>query len=201
MRALLDHLGVARAALAGNSFGGRVALDLALAYPGRTAALVLVAPALTGWEGSAELEAFDEEEDALLEAGQIDEAVELNVRTWLDGPERGPAPVPADTRARLATMQREAFETMLRAFDASPPPGPVSWSDPPAATRLNEIAAPTLVVACAHDLADFRAIAEVLAAGIPGAEHAVLDTAHLPGLEQPDELNRLLLDFLARHAS
>lgn len=201
MRALLDHLGVARAALVGNSFGGKVALDFALAFPGRTAALVLVAPALTGWEGSAELEAFDEEEDALLEAGQIDEAVELNVRTWLDGPERGPAPVPAETRARLATMQREAFETMLRAFDASPPPGPVSWSDPPAATRLDEIAAPTLVVACAHDVADFLAIAEVLAAGIPGAEHAVLDTAHLPGLEQPDELNRLLLDFLARHAS
>jgi len=201
VRALLDHLGVARAALAGNSFGGKVALDFALAYPGRTAALVLVAPALTGWEGSAELEAFDEEEDALLEDGQIDEAVELNVRTWLDGPERGPATVPAETQARLATMQREAFETMLRAFDASPPPGPVYWSDPPAATRLDEIAAPTLVVAGAHDVADFRAIAEVLAAGVPGAEHAVLDTAHLPGLEQPDELNRLLLDFLARHAS
>jgi hypothetical protein len=25
----------------------------------------------------------------------------------------------------------------------------------------------------------------------------VLDTAHLPGLERPEELNRLLLDFLA----
>ena len=35
VRALLDHLGVERAAVVGNSFGGRVALDFALAHPER----------------------------------------------------------------------------------------------------------------------------------------------------------------------
>ena len=53
VRALLDHLGVERAAVVGNSFGGRVALDFALVHPERTDALVLVAAALTGYEGSA----------------------------------------------------------------------------------------------------------------------------------------------------
>lgn len=196
VRALLEHLGLRRADLVGNSFGGRVALDFALAHPERTGALVLVDSALTGWEGSPELDAFDEDEDALLEDGKLDEAVDLNVRTWLDGQGRGTAPVPDATRTRLAGMQLLAFETIVRAYEGSPPPGPVGWSEPPAATRLAEVTARTLVLVGAYDLADFRAIGERLGSEIPGAERAVLETAHLPALERPDEFNRLVLDFL-----
>lgn len=196
VRALLDHLGVERAAVVGNSFGGRVALDFALVHPERTDALVLVAAALTGYEGSAELDAFDEEEDALLDAGKLDEAVELNLRTWLDGYGRDAAPIQPETRARVAARQRQAFETIVAAYERTPPPGPVAWAEPPAATRLHEVAAPTLVVACAYDHPDFRTIAELLGEGIPGAERATVETAHLPGVEQPEELNDLVLGFL-----
>lgn len=196
LRALLDHLGIEQAALVGNSFGGRIAIDFALAHAERTAALVLVAAALGGHEGSEELDELDEAEEALLEAGDVDGAVELNVHTWLDGPGRI-APVPPETRELVASAQRRAFDVQLAAHASSPPPGPVRWAEPPAATRLGEIAAPALVVAGEHDLADFRAIADRLATGIPGARKVVLDTAHLPGLERPEELNRLVLDFLA----
>jgi 3-oxoadipate enol-lactonase len=199
VRALLDHLGLDQVGVVGNSFGGKVALDFALAHPERVGALVLVASALSGSEGSADLEAFDEEEDALLDAGKIDEAVELNLRTWLDGYGRESAPVPVEVRERLADMQRRSFHTVLEAYERTPPPGPVGWPKPPAATRLDEIAAPTLVVAATHDHPDFVRIAERLAVGIPGAESATMATGHLPGLEQPDELNRLVLDFLGRH--
>ncbi|TSA11982.1 MAG: alpha/beta hydrolase [Betaproteobacteria bacterium] len=40
--AVLDRLGVARVVLAGNSFGGQVAWETALAYPGRVEKLILV---------------------------------------------------------------------------------------------------------------------------------------------------------------
>jgi pimeloyl-ACP methyl ester carboxylesterase len=93
-------------------------------------------------------------------------------------------------------MQRRSFEIVVPAYEASPAPGPVSWVDPPAATRLNEIAAPTLVVVGSHDVEEFRAISDRLAAEIPGARKAVLAAAHLPALERPDEFNRLVLDFL-----
>ena len=40
-------------------------------------------------------------------------------------------------------------------------------------------------------------MAERLAAQIPGARLETIDGAgHLPSLERPDELNRLLVDFL-----
>jgi 3-oxoadipate enol-lactonase len=197
LRALLDHLGLDRAALVANSFGGRIALDFALAHPERVGALVLAAPAVTGWEGSAELDVFDEQEDALLDAGRVDEAVELNLRTWLDGHGRDAAPVPPEARAALARMQRRAFDVQVRAYEGSPAPKPAGWSDPPAIGRLAEIAVPALVVVCAHDQPAFRALGERLAAELPKAEAAVMDTGHLPAFERPEEFNRLALGFLA----
>jgi 3-oxoadipate enol-lactonase len=198
IRALLDHLEIDRAALVGNSLGGRVAIDLVLEQPERVWALVPVASALTGYVGSAELDALDEEEEAFLDAGELDEAVELNLRTWLDGLGRAAAPVPAEVRRRVEEMYRRLLEIDLAAYKREPPPGPISWSEPPAMTRLNEIAAPTLVVACTHDQPDFRRIAGLLVDGIPNAEGTDMETAHLPGIERPDELNRVLLDFLSR---
>jgi 3-oxoadipate enol-lactonase len=176
-------------------------VDFALVHPERDRALLLVAPALTGWEGSPALDALDEEEDRLLDAGKIDEAVALSVRTWLDGVREEPAPVPADVRERLSAMQRRAFETILAAYEAPTPPGPVAWSDPPARTRLGEVRAPTLVVIGAHDQPDFRVIGELLAREIPGAESITMDTAHLPALEAPDEFNRIALRFLRVYAA
>src|SRR6266508_3963747 len=70
--ALLDELGIEQAALVGNSFGGRIALDVAIAAPERVSALVLVAPGLGGWDWSAEMRRFDELEDEALEAGDLD---------------------------------------------------------------------------------------------------------------------------------
>jgi 3-oxoadipate enol-lactonase len=201
VRALLDHLGIDRTALVGNSFGGRVALDFALVHPGRTNALVLVDSALSGYDGSAFFDRFDEEEEALLDDGKLDEAVELNLRTWLDGPERDAAPVTPELRARVAEMQRSAFETLVRAYEGSPEPGPVGWAEPPAAARLADVAAPTLVVVGTLDQPDFRAISKRLADEIPGAESAELEAAHLPALERPDEFNSIVLDFLARAAA
>ncbi len=190
--ALLDELGIERAALVGNSFGGRVALDFALAAGERVTALVLVAADLGGHERSTELATFGAEEDALLDAGKLEDAVELNLRTWLGD-------VEPNVRERVGAMQRHAFEVLLAAYAGEPYPEPVGWVEPPAAERLGEIAAPTLVLVGDEDLPDFRAIAERLAADIPRAKRAVIDGAkHLPGIERREELNRLVLDFLAR---
>jgi pimeloyl-ACP methyl ester carboxylesterase len=70
--------------------------------------------------------------------------------------------------------------------------------EPPALERLEAVLAPTLVVVGADDVPDMLAIAEVLAERIPDARlETIPGAAHLPTLEQPETVNRLLLDFLA----
>lgn len=191
--ALLDHLELERAALVGNSLGARTALEQTLAHPERTSALVLVGPPPMGAPTSAELEAFDMEEDALLEAGKAEEAVELNLRTWLADD------VEAALRARVGDMQRRAFEVQLAAYAREPEPGPVGWlDDPPVWERLGDVVCPTLLVVGDRDVSDVGVAADRLAAGIAGARSVVLPgTAHLPALERPDEFNRIVLEFLS----
>ncbi len=56
---------------------------------------------------------------------------------------------------------------------------------------------PTLVVVGENDKGDFQAIAEHLAEQIPDATLVTVPGAgHLVGVDQPDALNALLLEFL-----
>jgi pimeloyl-ACP methyl ester carboxylesterase len=82
---LLDDLGVAETAVGGASSGAAVALELAIVAPERVRSLLLMDAAIgEPFEWSDEVRAFGAAEDAALEAGDIDAAVELNVRMWLD---------------------------------------------------------------------------------------------------------------------
>lgn len=182
----LDEQGIATAALVGASFGGRVALEVATAHPDRVTALVLLCPGLRGIAPTAASEAFDAEEERLLDAGDVDGAVALNVVTWL-GPE-------ADEGARslLTTMQRRAFEVQLAADE---------WPDPPDLVRddidLGGIALPTTVVLGRLDVDWLQAAARRVASDVPGATLVELDWAgHLPSLERPAETAALVLDAL-----
>ena len=187
IRDLLDMLGIETTALVGSSFGGRVAQEFAARWPSRVTRLLLLCPATRLLEPSDDLQAFGASEDALLEAGDLDGAVSLNVRTWV-----GPA-ASESTRELVARMQRHAFEIQLAAPDV-------------AAERedfdLRHVDAPTLVISGAHDLDGMRTAAAFLAEHIPGAAHRELGWAgHLPSVEDPARLDPVLLDFLGEAAS
>ncbi|MFC7918965.1 alpha/beta fold hydrolase [Streptomyces cinereoruber] len=187
VRDLLDHLGADRAAVVGSSFGGEVALEFAARHPERVAALALLGSGMPGMEPSAELRAWGDRERDLLIAGDLDAAVELNVDTWL-GPEAG-----EEARALVRRAQRHIFEVQLPVPDEHGPVDPEVARD-----ELARIQAPALVAVGAHDLPDFRAVADELARLLPAARRLDLDWAgHLPALERPEETARLLTAFLA----
>ena len=175
------------AAVVGCSFGGRVALELAGARPELVDRLVLIAPGLASTEWSEETRAGFAEEEALIEQGDLAGAGEQQARMWL-------APDASDdVRALTAAMTVRSYEQQL------PFEGEVRgvWPEPSAETRAAELDLPTLLVVGDADRHELRPLVERLAAEMP---HARLETiagaGHLPSLERPDELNRLLLDFL-----
>lgn len=175
------------AAVVGCSFGGRLALELAAANPDLVERLVLIGAALGSWEWSESAQAAFAEEEEAIERGELASAAAQQARMWL-----------ADD---AAPEVRELTEAMtLRSYEQQlPVDGQVKavWPDVPAQTRLAEIATPTLVVVGSEDVEDIKSIARKLAAEIPGARLETIDGAgHLPSLERPDEVNRLLLDFL-----
>jgi 3-oxoadipate enol-lactonase len=181
--AVLDDLGIGPVAVVGASYGGKVAAEIAARWPQRVTALALVCAALPGHEPTDELRRFWEREEALIDAGDIAGAVELNVATWL-GPEAD-----EETRERVRLMQRHAFDVQLVVTQ--------EYEPVEVAFDLHAITAASLVVSGAKDLPDFRLTAARLAAMLPGARPVELPWAgHLPTLERPQEMAALLTAFL-----
>lgn len=190
---LLEQEVLQEASLVGVSMGGRVALEVALARPELIRAIVLVGAGFPGHDWSAEMNAADEAEMAALTRGDLDAAVEVSLRTWVDGPRREPGDVDPEVRARVAEMQRRAYELQMPVWETTeeePLVGNLS-------ERLSEIRAPTLVVVGEEDIPDMHEIADRLERELPNARRASMaDTAHVPSMERPREFDQLVLPFL-----
>jgi 3-oxoadipate enol-lactonase len=175
--AVAEHL---PAALVGNSFGGALALRTALAKQALVPRLVLIAAGLPTWDWSEEMRTYWAAEEAAWEAREFDLATQVNLDFW----------VKPEHYEEVRPQQRRAIE--LQSAHEEPE---VQW---PEMAPLESLAIPTLVVVGEDDKPDFRAIAQHLAEHIPDSQLAVVPGAgHLVGIDQPDELNALLLSFLS----
>ena len=177
---LVDYVaGFLPAALVGNSFGGAVALRTALAHQGRVERLVLIGAGLPAWDWTEEMRGYFAAEEAAIEARDLDAATEVNLQFWV-------APEHHD---EVRPQQRRTLE--LQTAHEEPE---VIWPD---LQPFSSLQVPTLVIVGSEDKADFLAIAQHLAEQVPGAELAIVEGAgHLVGLDCPEELNALLLEFL-----
>jgi 3-oxoadipate enol-lactonase len=139
------------------------------------------------------LRAFGRAENAAIDAGDLDAAVEANLATWVDGPGQSADRVDPAVRALVAQMQRRAFELTLDWDDVEE-----DELEPPALERLGELAAPTLVLSGALDVDAIDLAATAVLGGVTGARQVVWpDVAHLPSLEKPAEFAALLREWLA----
>jgi len=192
IRALLDFLGIESVYLLGISFGGMIALDFTLAYPDYTKALVLGAPSVSGTSPSERVRQFWDEEDALLEKGDLEGATELNLKLWVAGPHRDSNQVSAEVRDLVREMQLSIFKKEF--------PDDVEEIDldPPAIERLGDVKIPVQVMIGELDLEEKLELVDRLVREMPSCQKVVIPSvAHMLNMEKPVEFNQSVFDFLS----
>jgi 3-oxoadipate enol-lactonase len=181
--ALLDELGVERANLVGSSIGGMAAMRVAAHAPERVDKLILIGT--SAHLGPAR--SWIDRARTVLAAGTraVSETV---VGRWVTEDYAAGHP---DAMARYGAM-----------FDATDPTAYAGCCLAIAAMDqtwdLPRIGAPTLVIVGSDDRATPREHAEAIAERVPDARVATIEgTAHLPSLERPEEVVRLVKEHLA----
>jgi 2-succinyl-6-hydroxy-2,4-cyclohexadiene-1-carboxylate synthase len=188
--ALWEGEGVERTDLVGYSQGGRIALHVATAHPGRLRTLTTIG-AHAGFEGEAR--ARRREDDERLAARIEREGIDWFAAYWPALPlfagleRRGP-----EVLARLDAGRRRNDAARLAAALRGMGAGAVE----PFWDRLGRVTAPALIVAGADD-APYVAFAARLAATLPNARVAIVPGAgHSVHLERPEAFAALLTAHL-----
>jgi pimeloyl-ACP methyl ester carboxylesterase len=144
-------------------------------------------------EATEELRSFARAENAAMEVGDLDAAVQANLDWWVDGPHRDADVSRAGARELVAAMQRRAFELTDDWDDVEE-----AELDPAVLERLGEIVVPTMVLSGALDIDAIGLAARTVVEGIAGARQLTWpDVAHLPSLERPDDFTTLVLEWVA----
>lgn len=185
---LLQHLNISTTYLLGISRGGGFAYDFTLEHPEMVKALILVSSNL-----SAGVPAYEAMFERSTEAGKQSGAAAA-AAVWGNDPYQGPQREQARPKV-LRIIENNIAR--FRYFDGYEPVAQLSSSDVPRSERLAEIKVPTLVIAGAHDNIDARNNYQRWANGIPGAKMVLFpNSGHLVNIDQPQEFNQTVLEFL-----
>jgi pimeloyl-ACP methyl ester carboxylesterase len=197
---LLDTLEVDAAAVVGNSMGGFVAAELAIAFPQRVERLVLVSAAgisTFGNRGGTRAVPVLQRTERILAAYTAWMASKSDTVTrrprlreaTLSVVARHPGRLPAPLAAEL--LRGAGKPGFIQGLQAN--------LDYDFRERLPEIACPTLIVWGDEDRLITVRDADVFAELIPNSQKVVLaDTGHIAMIERPGAFNELLSDFLAQ---
>jgi pimeloyl-ACP methyl ester carboxylesterase len=170
MAAAISAAGLERFNLIGNSFGGRLALWLAIAYPERVASLVLAAPAALRPEGGGQPPVSPRDRLGLLYAH----------------PERQPpmAPLPDEIAAK-----QEALVSRLR--------GPAQ--DPALLSAMEALEVPTLVLFGTLDRVIPSEMGRIYRATLSRCNFVLMyDAGHALDADRPEAFAEVARDFLQR---
>lgn len=182
--ALMDHLEIPAATLAGMSQGGFVSLRASLLAPDRVRSLVLI-DSQAGLEAEASVPAYEAMHEEWLANGPG--AVQEIVATIILGTDLDPS----SWFAKWAAIPNENFTAPFRCLmdrdDLTP--------------RLGEISQPAIIFHGDHDEAIPMERAEILCAGLPACRGIVVvkGAGHAANLSHPDQVNDPLAEFVEQY--
>ncbi|MEM7553421.1 MAG: alpha/beta hydrolase [Cyanobacteria bacterium P01_A01_bin.84] len=191
LQEVLFQLDISTASLIGCSQGGRIAIDFTLAYPERVNALVLIAPALSGApvpsQFAPEIQARMEELDEAEKMDNLERINAIEANLWLDGAISSPGRVGGTLKELFLDMNGIALKKPELTKEIEPTS---------AYERLSNLSLPTLVIWGELDFPHIKQRCKYIVNTIPDARgEEIPGTAHLPSLEKPEVINKLLQDF------
>jgi 3-oxoadipate enol-lactonase len=180
---LIDALGLERASFCGLSIGGMVGMWLGANAPDRIERLVLICTSAHMPPASA----WQERTAVVREAGSVEPLADTVVERWLT--------------PQYAAAHPAVRDQLRRMLADSPPDGYIACCGAIERMDLRDalgtIRAPTLVISGSEDLSTPPEHQEAIVAAIPKARHVVVGpAAHLATIEQPDDVNQLILEHL-----
>jgi 2-hydroxy-6-oxonona-2,4-dienedioate hydrolase len=199
LAAFADHLGLGEFAVCGSSFGGLLAALLHLRMPERITRLILLSSG-TLFNSEEELARTLAESYANGMSAIADPSWE-SCRRRMERIVFDPATVPPEMIFAQLTLyampgQREAYERRMKGLMDIEAGRPYRVAE-----RLEEIAAPTLMIWGRDDPRAVMARAEDAARRIPAAHLIVFEHCkHHPHVEQPERFNDLVRRFLKGEA-
>lgn len=192
----MDTAGIDRADFCGESFGGRVSAWMAIRHPDRVNRLVLNTSG--GLPATKDHQTGDVEDLLARTTASLNQTSTEAVRARMAWLFADPSQVPDEfVRIRQAIYARPGIKNSLtklfsKIFD--PEDARNYWLTP---ERLAGITAPTLVIWTDKNPIHTYEDAKDGFAHIPDVRfHLIEDAAHWPQFEQPDEYNRVQLEFL-----
>jgi pimeloyl-ACP methyl ester carboxylesterase len=185
--ALLKFLKISKTSLLGLSRGGRIATSLILEHPEMVDALILASSNLGRLP-----DAYRQRFAATLSAAN-QEGLRQAVEVFLDDSFLAPGREHVAARQNMRKILTENLPMFLFLRDSELD----LRLDPPVSERLSEIRISTLIISGGRDHPIAQSNADTWEARIAGSRKVVIpDAAHLANMDQPEQFNRVVLDFL-----
>lgn len=192
LHVLVRKLDIESAAIIGLSMGGQIAADYAIVYPARVSALVLAGPGMSGYNIPSSEEGVEYIRDVTkaLNEDNFEEGIGVLARSWAEGPFRSPSEIDPAVRERVLTMlagSKPRWDILAE----------VAFVDPPAIGRLDEIQCPVLALAGDKDMPEILDIVNLYEESVSGARKVIIPgVAHMSNMENAEEFNRIVMEFL-----
>jgi 3-oxoadipate enol-lactonase len=187
LKALLDYLRIDHVVIVGLSRGGRWAIQFALEYKEETDALIVADAMPTGFKTQEERPSLSGE----IISNARSKGIQAARASWFNHPIFERAKGRPDVSLRLWQMTSDYSGWHWLNED------PLINGHPPAAQRLREISAPTLVIVGEFDVGDFQRSADFLCQQIKNSYKVVIPgVGHMSNMEDPTSFNKAVLTFL-----
>jgi soluble epoxide hydrolase/lipid-phosphate phosphatase len=201
---LLDVLGLKRAVIVGHDWGGIITWQMALMHPECVERVISLNTPFQSRGPVRPTEAFSQIPDSRFnyilyfqQPGRAEADIEPNIETWLE-----------TTMRRLAINQsfitEETFQVYSNAFRKGGLTGPINYyrnmdGNWETTTYLKGkiITMPALMISAENDPILTPQMVDGMEGNIPNLKKRLIkDCGHWTQLERPDEVNRLIIEFL-----